>query len=691
MKIKILKWIVYICLYLVLVTPLLVWGKLLFPYISPKVFFFRIVIEIALFFYILLAFSCSKYRPKFSRLTYLILIYLFLITIASIFGVDFYHSFWSDIERGEGLLTIYHLFIFFILITSLFKREKDWFRFFNISIIVSLLVSLYALGQKFELSFLLQSAGGSRLSSTIGNASFLASYLLIHIFLCFFFLYKKSKNWRIFYGLIILFEIYIILQTGTRGAMLGLLGGLILIAFLSILFSSNKKIKLSSIGLFLILIILAGSIWFCQEQSWVQNNSILSRVTSISTTDTTTQSRLLAWQASWHGWSDKFILGYGYENFNVAFNKYFPVLIYRDSGSQIWFDRAHNTIIDQAVTGGILGLLAYLSIFVFVFWIILRKIWLLRVKNNKTFYHSLEAIILFSLLSVYFFQNLFVFDTLSSYILFYSILGFIIYLYDSKKNQKIILYKSKDKHLKIFPIIILSFFCIFFIYFFNIRPLLANTISVKGLSYAQNNMYREAMHLFKKSLSYQTNQSPEIRCNLVKLVEMAYQSNQFSQRENKENFNYAIEEINKNLELSPLNVRYYLFAMTLYNSAAKLDPNYYDKVIEIGYRAIELSPTRPQIYFAMGQAKIFQGKYQEGIDYFKKAVELNPTVIESHWNLAATYVMVGQEELAEKEFSKLKEIGFDYYSVENLQKLSNIYRRVGQIEKARELEQYLEN
>ena len=408
MKIKILKWIVYICLYLVLVTPLLVWGNLLFPYISPKVFFFRIVIEIALFFYILLAFSCSKYRPKFSRLTYLILIYLFLITIASIFGVDFYHSFWSDIERGEGLLTIYHLFIFFILITSLFKREKDWFRFFNISIIVSLLVSLYALGQKFELSFLLQSAGGSRLSSTIGNASFLASYLLIHVFLCFFFLYKKSKNWRIFYGLIILFEIYIILQTGTRGAMLGLLGGLILIAFLSILFSSNKKIKLSSIGLFLILIILAGSIWFCQEQSWVQNNSILSRVTSISTTDTTTQSRLLAWQASWHGWSDKFILGYGYENFNVAFNKYFPVLIYRDSGSQIWFDRAHNTIIDQAVTGGILGLLAYLSIFVFVFWIILRKIWLLRVKNNKTFYHSLEAIILFSLLSVYFFQNLFV-------------------------------------------------------------------------------------------------------------------------------------------------------------------------------------------------------------------------------------------------------------------------------------------
>jgi len=39
----------------------------------------------------------------------------------------------------------------------------------------------------------------------------------------------------------------------------------------------------------------------------------------------------------------------------------------------------------------------------------------------------------------------------------------------------------------------------------------------------------------------------------------------------------------------------------------------------------------------------------------------------------------------------LKEIGFDYYSTENLHKLSNIYRRVGQIEKARKLEQYLEN
>ncbi len=690
MKIKVFKWIIYTCLYLTLITPLLVWGKLLFPYISPRVFFFRIVIEIALFFYILLALSCSKYRPRFSKLTYLILIYILLMTIASIFGVNLYHSFWGDIERGEGLLTIYHLFIFFILITSLFKRKKHWFRFFNVSIVVSLLVALYALGQKFGLSFLLQSAGGDRLASTIGNASFLAAYLLIHIFLCLFFLVQQSKNWRIFYGFILLFEIYILFQTGTRGAMLGLFGGLVLISFLSILFFNSKKVKLSFASLFLVLIVLASLVWFCQGQSWVQNNSVLSRITSISTTDTTTESRLLTWQASWYGWSDKFVLGYGYENFNVAFNKYFPVLIYRDSGSQIWFDRAHNVIFDQAVAGGVLGLLAYLSIFGFVFWIVWRKIWSLRVRDKKTFYNGFGVIVLFSLLAVYLFQNLFVFDTLSSYMLLYSVLGFIVYLCDSKKKQKTISYENKDKSLNMFSIIILAFLCIFSVYSFNIRPLLANTISVKGLSYAQNDMYREAIVEFKKSLSYQTNQAPEIRCNLVKIAERAYQSNQFNQRENEENFDYAINEIEKNLKESPLNVRYRLFAMTLYNSAAKLDSSYYDKVIEIGNRAIELSPTRPQIYFSMGQAKILQRKYQDGIDYFKKAIKLNPIVIESHWNLAVAYIITGQDELAEEEFIKMEKIGFDYYSIENLQRLSNVYRQTGQIEKAEELNQYLE-
>ena len=241
MKPNVIKWIIYTCLYLILLAPFLVWGKFLFPYITPKTLFFRILIEIALFFYILLIIYRPEYRPRFSKLTWAVLIYFLIMTFTSIFGLDFYRSFWGNIERGEGLLTIYHLFIFFILISSLFKEKKEWLRFFDISILVSLLISFYALGQEFELGFLLKSAGGSRLTGTIGNASFLAAYLLLNIFLCLFLLAnKKQLGWRIFYGSAFLFESYILFKTETRGALLGFFGGLLLLAILSIVFSKMK-------------------------------------------------------------------------------------------------------------------------------------------------------------------------------------------------------------------------------------------------------------------------------------------------------------------------------------------------------------------------------------------------------------------------------------------------------------------
>ena len=240
MKPNILKWIIYTCLYLVLIAPFLVWGKFLFPYITPKTLFFRIVIEIALFFYLLLIIYRPEYRPRFTKLTWLILIYLLIITFASIFGVDAYRSFWGNIERGEGLLTIFHLFAFFIIITGLFKEKKDWLRFFDISVFVSLLVSLYAFGQSLGLSFLLPSAGGSRLTGTIGNASFLAAYLLMSAFLCLFLLVnKKQLTWRIFYILAFLFEAYFLFRTETRDALLVFFGGLLILAVLSAIFSKN--------------------------------------------------------------------------------------------------------------------------------------------------------------------------------------------------------------------------------------------------------------------------------------------------------------------------------------------------------------------------------------------------------------------------------------------------------------------
>lgn len=711
MKTSVLKWIISICLYLVLLTPFLVSGKFLFPFITPKTIFFRCLIEIALFFYILLILTQSKYRPRLTPLTWTVLIYVLVITLAGIFGVNPYSSFWGNVERGEGLLTIYHLIIFFILISAFFKTKKDWLRFLDISILVSLLVSFYALGQKLNVGFLLASAGGTRLTATIGNASFLAAYLLLNIFLCLFlFINRKERSWRIYYGLAFLFELFILFETETRGALLGFFGGLLLLVILSIIFSKNKKIKLGLAALLLFLIVFASSVWFCRDQAWVVHTAALHRLTTISLTDITTQSRLLTWRASWQGWQDRFFLGYGYENYNIAFNKYFPVLIYRDPGSQIWFDRAHNVIFDQVVTNGLFGLLTYLSIFGMALWMLWPKL-----------KHSLEGTILIGFLAAYFVQNFFVFDTLGTYIMFYSVLGLINFLSNQPKESEEIPQKEQiyfRKRPSSLLIVILILLLIFFLYFFNIRLALANRDSIKAMIEARKDSYKESIDYFKKAITYQTNQNYEIRQNLAVTAIQASASQKLTQEEISQIFDYAIEEMQKAIQAAPLDVRNYMFLMNLYGHSYQFEPKRLELVISLGEKSLELSPTRPQIYFEMGQAAMNQGRYQKGIEYFKKGVEINPSVIESHWNLAAAYIIAGQDDLAEQEFILMEEKDFDYYSMDNLKrlvkpylmrqnfqkiawlyeemiklepdnpnlyaKLAAVYKEIGQIEKARQ-------
>jgi len=644
--------------------------------------FFRILIEIALFFYILLIIYKPEYRPRFSKITWAVFIYLLIITFTSVFGVDLYRSFWGNIERGEGLLTIYHFFIFFLLITNVFKEKKEWIRFFDISVLISFLVGLYALAQRFEFDFLLRSSGGTRLAGTIGNPSFLAAYILMNAFLVLFLLANKEKlAWRIYYGLIFVFGAYIVFETQTRGALLGLVGGLLVLSFLSVIFSKNRKIKLGAISLILILFILGAGVWIVRDSSFIKNINTLHRLTTISFDDVTTQTRILGWQGAWQGWKDRFFLGYGYENYNVAFNKYFPVLIYHDAGSRVWFDRAHNIVLDQAVPGGIFGLLSYLGILGLALWFLWISLRRFKHKRNYTTsnYSQIGFIALIALIAAYFGQNFFVFDTLGTYIIFYSVLGFLAYLstdFDPVKETQGVSSGNQPESStqpRVFLIVVLASILVFSIYIFNIRPGWANTTSVKALSYAYADRYQEAMVEYKKALSYKTNQSQEIRHNLSKTVIQSLQSGQFSQEEAKANIDFAVAEIEKNLQESPKNARHYMFAINLYNKTSSYDKSFYDRVIDLSEEVLILSPTRPQFYYSIGQAKLAQGKYEEGIAAFEKAVELKPDVIESRWNLAAAYIIVGHDDLADSEFVALEELGFEYRSWSNLQRLIRPY------------------
>ena len=134
----------------------------------------------------------------------------------------------------------------------------------------------------------------------------------------------------------------------------------------------------------------------------------------ISLTETTTESRLTIWKMSWQGFKEKPVFGWGQENFNLVFNKYYEPILYKQ---EPWFDR-YNVFFDRLTTNGIFGLLSYIGL-------LGAALYYLWAKRKNTGLSVEDSAIFGSMFIAYFFNNLFVFDNLISLILFATFLAYV--------------------------------------------------------------------------------------------------------------------------------------------------------------------------------------------------------------------------------------------------------------------------
>ncbi len=405
----------------------LVTALVLAPIFGPvglaKTIFFRILIEVVFCFWVFLVLLNRQYLPRKNILFWAVLVFFSISMLATIFSANPMRSFWGTLDRNEGLITYLHLLGFFVVITSVFKKKEDWLKLLKFCVGVSLLVSVTAIIQKFTgLTFYGAGTGGAkigRVTGTMGNANFLAPYLVLNIFLGLFLVSICKKNlWRGIWLGIVLSNLWILILTGSRGSWLGLVGGIfILLVFLCrpiIKFLASRKIFV-----ILLLFILTFSLFvlFNQDRfNFLSRNVIISRL--IQTINSpTTKIRPVTWGISVEAVKERPVLGWGQEMYAFNHDKYLKAAYYKyQDFERLFFDRAHSMVFDTLVTTGILGLLSYLAIFIVALYILL---------NWKSEFSRLGAIILFSLLLAHFVQNLFIFETITSYLMFFLVLGFI--------------------------------------------------------------------------------------------------------------------------------------------------------------------------------------------------------------------------------------------------------------------------
>ena len=626
--------------------PLVVAQSMFFPFITGKNFAFRIVVEVIFALWLALALVNPDYRPRRSWILYAFALFVFVLGLADIFGVNPLKSIWSNYERMEGWVTLAHLLGLLIVTTTALSTETLWRRFWFTSISVSVLIGFYGIFQL--LGWITINQGGLRLDATFGNAIYLGIYMLFHIFITALMwqnAWREGNNkWGLgaMYGAIMLLQAFILFFTASRGVMLGVIGGAFLSALLLVVFASrSKNAWRASVGVVAGIIVLTGVFFLVKDSAFMQSIVPLQRLSSISFSETTVASRFMNAGMAIKGVQERPLLGWGQENYNIIFNKQYDPNMF---GQEQWFDRTHNIIFDWLVAGGLLGFLAYILIYVAAMWTLWRG----------GGFSIAERSIITGLLAGYVFSILFVFDNVTSYLLFVFILGFIAVRATNAVGASHILEGKALSRKALAPLacsaVVLAGVMIWSI---NWNAIAANRTLIQALTprSPEQGGITTMMDFFKKALAYDSLGNQEIREQLVQGT-AGVAGSTLTAEEKSALFTLAKEEMQKQVASAPEDARFPFFLGILTSAFGDLDT-----AVQYHEQALALSPMKQTIKFQLAFALIQQGQESRALELLKSAHESAPQFAEPRIVYASILIAMQQDALADEIVQPLLEKG----------------------------------
>lgn len=636
---KVLQYSIIGGIFALFVTPFIVADTLFFPFITGKNFYFRAVVEIILALWLILIALEPSYRPKRSWVLLSVIAFTFAMGIATIVSFDPVKAFWSNFERMEGYITTLHLAAYFLVVGSMITTQKMWSYFWHTSLGASILLSLYGIFQ-FLGKATIGSIGGDRVDSLFGNPIYFAGYLLFHIFITAFYCvryWEKGIGVRLLYLATILLNTLVMFLTLTRGAVIGLVGGVLTVGVVHLLFGS-KRVRKIGIGIFVVLILIVGIFISVKDSTTVQENPVLARIASISLEENTVQARFMVWGMAWEGFKDRPLFGWGQDGYINVFNKHYDPNMYNQ---EQWFDRAHNVFLDWLIAGGVVGLLTYLSLFV-------ALLWYLLVRTGKEF-SFMERSILVGLVGAYIIQNVFVFDNIASYLFLFSFAAFIHSnavsyenhsFFDRIKDRFERLHKGKTLPVEaVIPVVAVLLVTTF--YFVIIAPLNANKSLLKGL--APGSTIEERLQHFEDVVQSGTFAEVEGTEQLLTMSTRVIAEPGIP-NEMKEAFNMLAQQTaERKVEEFPDNVRLKVFYGTYLGGIG-----FFDEALIYLRDALEISPTKHGIIFQVATLSVNVGDIDGAKELLRGAFESTPSFDEAR-RLYALLAIIDQDRALAEE------------------------------------------
>ncbi len=621
--------------------PLIYADGLLYPYLMLKTVLFRAagVLVLASLAYLILSGSPLYYARLRNKLTWAPLLFLAVAYLSSAFGTDFYRSFWSTFERGDGLLTLTVLVVFFYAtLLSANERFLQWF--YKTTAVVASLVALFGILQWIETATgwnipLIASPSG-RIGSTLGNAAYMASYLSLAFFATVAAWRSAGKGiWKHALGVGALLQVLAVFLSATRGSLLALALACVVVCVYGVWKGEGRSRLVSASGL--ALIILAAGLFF-GFRDYLQTVPLdpIRRIASVSLSDATTASRLFLWEHMGARIAEHPLLGVGAEHTEVVFNEVYNPAQIREE----WFDRSHNAFLDYALQFGLIGCAVYLGLLV-SFALLALRVW----RGGRE-----EGALALLVLLVYAIQNAFLFDTaLVLWLLLALLASLLSAVSDSSASR------ASRLPAPIAPIV--AALVSILIFPISVSPLIANAELARGYLYHLADV-RVANESIEKGWERGTYADLEYGYQLYEMYANR-QATQLSGEERLMTYQLAEKVLRANYEAYPYDGRTAVYFAHVLDLAPPEVPRDEELERAVLGRAIEISPLRLQPWYILANISIRKGDqakspaekkkyYDEGIGVLAEYAKRAPSNPEPHFISAALYLAAGERDAAAK-------------------------------------------
>ncbi|MFA4941901.1 MAG: O-antigen ligase family protein, partial [Patescibacteria group bacterium] len=663
-------------------------SRTMYPWNFGKVILFQVLVEILLVL-ALVYFGMGK-EKRFRRLNlldYLVLFFFGTQILSAIFGINFIRSFWGDQQRSQGIFTWLHFGVFYFLLRQFFVSRKDWE---NLAIwilgisFVSILLAWFGRYLPFLDGVIDKNA---RISGMIGNPIFLASYLIILIFLGFalFFLLEKENKWRFFglgMGIINLITLFF---TQSRGAFIGLLAGLLAIWILFSFFGSSGRFKkFIFIAGAVVLILIGGTYIFNAKSSYLKNIfPAASRLLDINLKTATAETRLMAWKIAWKSWEDKPIFGWGIENFQDAFDKHYDPGFLKHSMSETVWDRPHNYPLEVLSTYGLVGFFVYLAVVVVLFSYLAKT-----VKREEDGRKKFGLVILSGAGVAYIIQNCFGIESSNAMQLWFLLLALVGFYYGSGDDD---FYDGKIFHKTLgWVALFFIIFTPFLIYknysFFQASVLMGDTRDAAEI---------ESLYMWQKSAPRVL--AAEVPFLWEQAVFLTQDLSKFDGKGilDKKTLESVAEPLSKvfdeNITKQPNSFLFKFWGGQLYGYMGEyIDSKYYSRSDELLQEAWDINKSRQTVAMILAKNYLVQGRNREGIDVLEEVLSKNPDSDEVHWFFGLALMQDGQKKRGLEELERGMDFGVNFNNG-NILYLINVYVEEGNYEKVISLYEILIN